>query len=138
MRQRIVVDTNVFVSGIFWSGPPYQILTAWRDRIIELVLSQAILEEYIRIALELSNRFPDIDLFPFIELLIRETKFCMPKRLAQPVCKDPDDDKFLECAIAGDAKCIISGDRHLLEVSGYEGIQILRPKDYVNIYLNKR
>lgn len=87
VRRRIVVDTNVFVSGIFWSGPPYQILTTWRDRKLELALSPAILEEYIRIALALSNRFPDIDLFPFIELLIVEAKFCMPKRLSHPVCK---------------------------------------------------
>lgn len=133
--MRIVVDTNVFVSGIYWSGPPYQILTAWRDRKLVLVLSPAITEEYIRVAIELSKRFPNIDLFPFIDLLIAEAKICIPKRLSRQVCKDPDDDKFIECALAGEARCIVSGDRYLLEVSEYQGIQILRPKDFVDIYL---
>jgi putative PIN family toxin of toxin-antitoxin system len=44
--MRIILDTNVFVSGIFFTGPPYRILEAWRDRKIELVVSPEILEEY--------------------------------------------------------------------------------------------
>lgn len=44
--MKIILDTNVFISGIFWSGPPYQILKAWQHRKIELIVSQEILNEY--------------------------------------------------------------------------------------------
>ncbi len=47
--MRVVLDTNVFVSGVFFSGPPFQILSAWRDSRIQLVVSAEILEEYRRV-----------------------------------------------------------------------------------------
>jgi predicted nucleic acid-binding protein len=53
------------------------------------------------------------------------------------VCEDPDDDKFLSCAIAGKSNIIISGDKHLLRVSGYKGIKVLRPRESVDEYLDK-
>ena len=43
--MKVVVDTNVFVSGVFFGGPPGDVLTAWRDKRIELVVSREIIEE---------------------------------------------------------------------------------------------
>jgi predicted nucleic acid-binding protein len=57
--------------------------------------------------------------------------------LPDRVCDDPDDDKFLACALAGKAKVIVSGDRHLLALSGYRGITIIRPAEFVDRYLQK-
>jgi len=54
---RIVLDTNVFVSGIFFTGPPHHILCAWRDGKVHLVISPEILEEYSRVAEVLSEKF---------------------------------------------------------------------------------
>ena len=133
--MKVVLDTNVFVSGIFWSGPPYEILTAWRDGELELVLSLKILEEYVRIAVELSREFLTVDLFPFIGLLTTRGNICIPKRLPRQICRDPSDDQFLECALGGNTRCIVSGDRQLLAVSGYKGIEILKPREFVNRYL---
>ena len=48
--MRIVLDTNVLISGIFFSGPPYEILKAWREKRIQFVLSAEIFDEYIRVA----------------------------------------------------------------------------------------
>ena len=48
--MRVVVDTNVFVSGVFFGGPPGRVLTAWRDGTIEVVVSREIIEEYVRVA----------------------------------------------------------------------------------------
>ena len=59
--MKVVLDTNVFVSGVFFRGPPYQVLKAWRDGKIQILVSPAILEEYHRVMLELSARFPEID-----------------------------------------------------------------------------
>jgi len=55
--------------------------------------------------------------------------------LPEPVCDDPDDDKFLACAIAGKCNVIVSGDKHVLKVSGYRGIEVVRPRKFVDEYL---
>ena len=47
--MKVVLDTNVFISGVFFSGPPYQILKAWREGKIQLVVSEKIFEEYVRV-----------------------------------------------------------------------------------------
>ena len=67
--MRIVLDTNVFISGIFFSGPPAQILKAWKDRKIQIVLSKEILIEYQRIGDALSSKYSEIDILPIIDLL---------------------------------------------------------------------
>ncbi len=58
--------------------------------------------------------------------------------LPEPVCEDPDDDKFLACALATETKIIVSGDKHLLKVSGYRGIDVIRPRKLLDDYLGKR
>ena len=67
--MKVVIDTNVFVSGVFFTGPPYQILEAWRNGKIQIVLSPEILEEYQRVGEELAKRFKVVDLYPILDLL---------------------------------------------------------------------
>ncbi len=50
-------------------------------------------------------------------------------------CEDPDDNKFIECAIASKTKLIISGDKHLLKISGYREIVVHNPRNFVDLYL---
>lgn len=57
--------------------------------------------------------------------------------LPKPVCSDPDDDKFLACAIASGSKIIVSGDKHLIKVSGYQGIEILKPHKFIKKHFQK-
>jgi putative PIN family toxin of toxin-antitoxin system len=132
---RIVLDTNVFISGIFFSGPPFQILKAWRNEKIHLVISQEILEEYQRVGEILSVQFPGVDLSPILDLVQLKSEFVTPQSLPEKVCEDPDDDKFLACAMAGKTKLIISGDKKLLKVSNYRGIKIVTPRKFVDEYL---
>ena len=98
--MRVILDTNVFVSGVFFSGPPYQILKAWRDGKIQLVVSPEIFDEYQRVGEILSEQLSKVDLSPIIDLLAVEAKLVLPPPLPQPVGTDPDDDKFLACALA--------------------------------------
>ncbi|RMG05768.1 MAG: PIN domain-containing protein [Nitrospirae bacterium] len=58
--MKIVLDTNVFISGIFFSGPPYQILKAWRNDKVDVVLSGDIFAEYQRVAFELSRQMKNL------------------------------------------------------------------------------
>ena len=53
----------------------------------------------------------------------------------EQICADPDDDKFLACALAGKCKTIVSGDKELLKVSGYRGINVMRPREFLEKYL---
>ncbi len=134
--MKTVLDTNVFISGVFFRGLPYQILKAWRESRIRLLISDEIFEEYQRVGELLSNDFPKVDLGPFLELLAINADFVMPIKMQKPVSEDPDDDKFLACALAGKSKIIISGDKHLQRVSGYMGIKVLRPRIFVEKYLD--
>jgi len=132
---KVVLDTNVFVSGVFFRGPPYRVLKAWRDGKIQILVSPAILEEYHRVMLELSARFPEIDPRSLVDFLAVHSEIVLPPSLPPVIQHDPSDDKFLECTLAGKAACIISGDKHLLNLSQFKGIPILKPYDFVHRYL---
>ena len=133
--MKVVLDTNVFISGIFFRGPPYLALKAWRDGMIKLVVSEKILEEYLRVGEILSKQYSQIRLGPILELIMAEAEFTADLKLPIPVCSDPEDDKFLECAIAGKADVLVSGDKNLLRVSGYGGIDVVTPRKFVDSFL---
>lgn len=99
--MKIVLDTNVFISGVFFSGYPFEILKAWRDRRLRIIVSAEILEEYRRVGVRLSKEYPGADLEPFLALLAVEADVVLAPPLPEIVCDDPDDDKFLACALAG-------------------------------------
>jgi putative PIN family toxin of toxin-antitoxin system len=132
---RIVLDTNVFISGIFFSGPPRRILQSWRDGRVQLVLSPDIFEEYRRVAEVLHEQFPAVDLAGLLELVVVEAEMCQAEPLLEAVSADPDDDKFIACALSSGSKLIVRGDKHLLDVDGYRGIEILKPRPFVDKYL---
>ena len=133
--MRIILDTNVFVLGVFFSGPPYEILDAWRRGKLTLVVSPDILSEYDRVGQELASEFPNVDLAPALELLAFKGEVVKAPPLTERVCSDPDDDKFLACAIASGTKTISSGDKALRKTSGYAGIEVLSPREFVDKYL---
>jgi putative PIN family toxin of toxin-antitoxin system len=134
---RIVLDTNVLISGIFFSGPPHRILKAWHRGKLTLVISESIFDEYQRVANELSAQFPDIELESILALLLTESELIQAGELKEQVCADPDDDKFLACALAGKCRVVISGDKELLKVSGYRGIEVLRPREFIERFLSE-
>ena len=136
--MRIVLDTNVFISGIFFTDPPYEILIAWRDGRVQLLVSPSILDEYRRIGGELALRFRGVDLKAILDLLTVQAEIVLAPTLPPVIHDDPSDDKFLEAAVAGNASHIISGDKHLLTLSEFQGIQILKPRDFAQRYLRSR
>jgi putative PIN family toxin of toxin-antitoxin system len=110
---RVILDTNVFVSGVFFGGVPGRILEAWRDGQIRLVVSAEILDEYQRVGQILAADHPGVDLEPLLGLLAVHAEVVEAPPLAEQVCVDSDDDKFLACALATSAGVIVSGDKHL-------------------------
>ena len=133
--MKIILDTNVLISGIFFKGPPHRILRAWRDNRLDLVASEEIFQEYIDVCERLKEKYPGIEFEGIIDLIAVNTHFYQPKKVDQQITLDPDDDKFITCAIASGVKIIISGDKHLLDVNGYHGIEIIAPSDFIQEYL---
>ena len=117
---------------MFFSGPPAQVLKAWRDGLIVPVLSAEVLDEYRRVATILGSDHPEIELAPLLALLTVHSEFVDAPPLPEPVAADPDDDAFLACAVAGRVGTIISGDRHLLRVSGWNGVRVVSPRRFVD------
>ena len=130
--MRVVVDTNVFISGVFFGGPPRGVLAAWRDKRIELVVSHEIIDEYVRVTERLSARFPRVDAGPALRLLAAFATLVSATPLPEPVCADRDDDKFLACAVAARAGYVVSGDRALLATSPYRNVTVIRPRDFMD------
>ena len=136
--MKLVLDTNLIISGVYFSGPPYDILDAWRRGRIEFVVSIEILDEYRQVGEQLAKQFPVVQLEAFLELLTLRARIVNAPPLKEKVCSDPDDDKFLACAIASGTRTICSGDKALLKASGYKGITVLNPKDFIVAHLKRK
>ena len=132
--MRVVLDTNVLVSGVFFSGPPSRVLKAWRDGRLTLVYSAAIFEEYDRVFMELTDDFPTINARPILDLLVFYGEIVQAANITVSACRDPADDKFLQCLLASKADCLISGDRDLLE-GDFEDCSVLSPRQFCDRYL---
>jgi len=133
--MRIVLDTNVLISGVLFSGPPSQILSAWADGRLDLLATVDILAEYRRVATRLSKKYPSVDVESVIDLVIRESRIVEPAPVADDACDDKDDVKFLACAISGQATCVVSGDRALLRASGHGGVEVVTPRGFLARFL---
>lgn len=122
--MRIVLDTNVLVSGVFWRGKPFGILRAWAQSRLTVVGSPEILWEYERVLLEVAKHKVTADMAHWLIFLQNRIELIQPVREVK-LCRDPMDDMFLSCAVAGHAAYIVSGDNDLLALRTVEGIPIL-------------
>lgn len=134
--MRVVLDTNVILSGVFFGGPPGRILDAWRLGRFTLVLSAPILAEYREAGAEFEASYGRADFEAFAALLVVTAEVVeAPEHLPTQVCTDRDDDKFLACALAAGAGVIVSGDKRLRAVSGWSGVEIVTPRNFLDQYL---
>ena len=133
--MRIVLDTNVLISGIFFRGPAYHILQAWREKKVQFVITTEIFSEYSRVAEEISHKYPGIDISKIINLIAVHSEIVEAFSMAEQVCEDPDDDKFIACALSNKVKYIVSGDKHLLNLSGYMGLEMVKPQEFYSTFL---
>ena len=132
--MKIVIDTNIVISGTFFGGFPRKILEAVVIGKVEAYANTKIIKEYLYIVKEMiADKGGQIDeniLSPFIDKL----------NVVKPVSKikisrDKDDDIFIECAIDSNALYIVSGNKDLLDIVEYQNISIITAKDFYNQYL---
>ena len=135
--MKVVLDTNVLMSGIFFRGYPHRILRAWQAGHIELVASAEILAEYVDVAERLAAELGADEARATIALVATHANLVSAPPLPEQVCDDPDDDKFLACAAAAAVTIIVSGDKALRRTSGYRGIEVLTPRGFVEGHLGR-
>ena len=132
-KIRAVLDTNIYVSALFWKqGNPHRIIQKGIDEEIEIFASEEIIEELRKI---LKRDFNEND-----ELIKRQINFLLLfvdtveiNQKIEIVKEDADDNKIIECAIASNAKFIVSGDNHLLKIRKFRDIKIVSPKEFLDI-----
>ncbi len=128
--MRVVLDTNVFISS-FFGGKPRAVIDLWKRGRITFCLSREIVAEYIEVLQRLE--IDENETARVLSLFAGgfNTLFTAKTPNLTVVENDPDDDKFIECAVALSARCIVSGDSHLLDVEDYMGIQIVTPARFL-------
>jgi uncharacterized protein len=133
--MKIVVDTNVLISGVFFGGYPRKIIEAIIDEQLRACATSEIIGEYEEIVVEMINRKQGHIRKGILLPLIAKLEVIHP-RTAISVCRDPDDDKFLSCAVDAKALYIVSGDKDLLSIGEYEDVKIITAAEFCNCYLS--
>ena len=130
--MRIVLDTNVLVSGIFWNGVPFKILEYWIHEKYQVLITEAILLEY-EITLNRISKGKKDDLINSWILFIAENGIVINLKKEFNVSVDPDDNKFIDCAVSGNAQYIVSGDSHLIKLKSILNIKIIKPITFLKL-----
>jgi uncharacterized protein len=129
---KAVLDTNILVSGVFFGGVPRQILEAWAEGRFELVLTPSIFDEYVRTCERLAAARPSLAYEAVLATVVGHGTLIADPAGHEPITSDPDDDKFMLCARSAQA-VVVSGDRHLLEASGWSGVEVLKARHFVDL-----
>ena len=127
--MRIVANTNTVLSGLLWQGAPRRLLDLGRERKITLCTSLVLLAELAEITAR--DKFAErlraagVSAIELLQDYERLAETVTPEALPTPVIeRDPDDDHILACAVSTEARLIVSGDSHLLDLKAYQGIPI--------------
>lgn len=133
-KPKVVIDTNVFISGLNFAGNPSEVLKLFIKGEMEVYISPFILEELERI---LSEKFQwsKNKVQKTLNLIKRRTTLVYPEVKVSVIKEKEDDNRILECAIESEAQYIVSGDkRHLLPLKEFRGIKILSPVKFLELF----
>ncbi len=137
--HRVVIDTNVLISGIIQhSGFPFRVVKLWENASLVLITSVATIRETERVLnypkIKRVYRLTDDDINRVLSNLITYSVFVDSVSKVDVIREDPEDNNILATAIDGKADYIISGDTHLLQLKKYNSIDIVTPKEFCGIY----
>jgi len=132
--RKVVLDTNVLISSILFKGELAGIVDLWKGGKIVPVVSRETFDEFrkvleypkFRLAKGEIKTIMEEEVLPFFEIVEISAE-------VSGVCKDPDDDKFISCALAASADFIVSGDKDLCDITKYKSVKIVRASDLLKI-----
>lgn len=134
--MRIVLDTNIYVSNLISDkGNPAKIVRWWLEGEFDVLVSQPIIDETLRVTgyERIQKKYVRVreNRLEFAVLISEQAVWIEPKEKLDVVVSDESDNRYIECAVAGNAQYIITGDDHLLDLREYEDIRIVTPAAFV-------
>ena len=129
---RVVFDTNILFSAVGWLGNPHQCVQAARQGKCLSLTCEPILAE-IAEKLQLKRGFDAGKTTETTDEIRAFSKIIAIPGTLKVIVADPDDDAVLECAVIGQAQYLVSGDRHLLAIGSYQGIQIVKAAEFIAV-----
>lgn len=133
--MRVVIDTNVWISGLLWKGSPWKILRLVEEQKIEAWATTSMLIE-----LETSLAYPrlqprlielNLEIIDLLAFAADQVSLIELERIEPVVKDDPDDDVFVSCALAAQARYIISGNKHLLKLERWQEMNVVTPHEFL-------
>jgi len=133
--KRVVLDTNVLVSALLFKGALSRLVELWRKGKIIPVISRETFEElttvlqYPKFSLSKDEikSVVEHEILPYFEII-------EVVKAVKGVCRDPEDDKFLSCAVSSSADYIVSGDKDLSDLKRYKSIKIVTASDFLKMF----
>jgi len=132
--MKAVLDTNIFISGIFWRGASNKVILHWREEKFTLVTSLEAVSEIIKVLKDFKIKLSDEMIKEWVDLIVRNSIIVEPKEKIKIVKDDPKDDIFIETAVAGNVDYIVSQDNHLLKLKAFRGIRIITPDEFIKMF----
>ena len=134
--MRVALDANIYVSSLISSrGNPANIINRWLAGEFDVLLSQPIIDEILRVTgyERLQKKYQKLreNRLEFVELISEQGIWIEPKEQLAVVVDDESDNRYLECAVAGGATYVVTGDNHLLQLENFQGINIVTPATFV-------
>ncbi len=127
--MKVVFDTNVLISAFITEGLCSGLLTRARKGEFDLFICPKIIEEFETI-LSQKIKAPEILISKALSMILESSQKIYPEGTIQKVCRDPDDDEIIACAVSAKADYLVSGDKDLLEIIQFKNIRIIAPRDF--------
>lgn len=134
--MKVVLDANIYVSALVstW-GNPYRIFELWLQKRFDVLITTPMLEEIGRVLhyprIVKRHRLDEIEIERFVTMLADQAWLVESKGRLAVVQDDESDNRYIECAVAGRADYIVTGDEHLLKIQQFRDIFILKPAEFV-------
>lgn len=135
--MKIVIDTNIIISGIFFGGKPRELLSQWFSGRCTVICTEDILREYIRTIEKLTAKTNHLVSESIVTTIVENLEM-IENIIFDSYSRDPDDDKFINCAISGNAQYIVTGDKDLIVLDQIAGIEIIEICDFLVVLKNKQ
>lgn len=131
--MKVVLDTNVLVSGIFFGGVPGRILDAWTERRFEIFITPSLFDEYTGALQAFGGKGADSLRAYWIAAIAEHAHHVLDPKTYPKICRDPHDDKFLYCAVSIKVDYLVTGDKDLKILEGSYNFKIISPRAFLSI-----
>lgn len=133
LKRGLVFDTNVLISGYLWNGAPRQAIQLLKSGDFDLLYCRGSIDEIVRV-LSVKFKLSAVEIYRIVLDIKSMGKNIGISSKEHPVSEDPSDNLFINLAIDGNAKIIVSGDSHLLKLKDYRDIEIISVAEFLKRY----